>query len=35
MSWGISARIADILTKGDDNQDIKREEALTLMRLEP
>ena len=34
MGWRISARIADILTKGGDNQGIKREEALTLMGLE-
>jgi biotin synthase len=34
MSWRISHKIADILTKGSDNTGIDREEALSLMRLE-
>jgi len=35
MSWKISHKIADILNKGSDNRGIDREEALSLMRLEP
>ncbi|EFK05794.1 conserved hypothetical protein [delta proteobacterium NaphS2] len=35
MSWKIPQKIADILKKGSDNEGIDREEALTLMQLDP
>jgi len=34
MSWKISNKIAAILSKGNDNAGIDREDALALMRLE-